>query len=452
MRQIVAGFTLLVGSFALADDWPQFRGIDRSGISKEKGLLTAWPKGGPALAWTYKQAGMGHSSFAVVKGVVYTLGTDMTIRPKKVNEDGIEVQEKDREEFIIAIDAQGKQLWTVKLGPTLWFKDNIWGNGPRSTPTIDGNLLFALSSFGDLVCVDISKKGQEVWRKNLAKDFNGGFMGDWGFCESPLVDGDRLIVTPGGKDGTLAALDKKTGKVLWRSKGWTDSAPYSSAVVADINGLRQYIQTGYDAKKSDGYIVGIDAKNGDKLWSATLFKDHDFYAIASTPIVVGNQVYVSCGGNDGGGCHLFEIDKNNKPIEKFAKGNLKKFRNAIGGVVLIDGHIFGHTEPGSWGCQSLDGGTIAWINRGKLSCPSGAITAAEGKLYLFTDDGEVGLIPADPKDFKLLSQFELPERSALRTAVGTVGSSSKTWTVPVIADGHLYLRDHELVFKYKITK
>jgi outer membrane protein assembly factor BamB len=455
MRILVAVFALLVGPFVLADDWPQFRGADRSGVSKEKGLLPAWPKGGPQLVWTFNQAGMGQSSVAVVKGVVYTLGTDMTIRPKKLDKDKNETQEKDREEFIIAIDENtGMQLWTVKLGPTFAEKGNIYGNGPRGTPTIDGSLLFALSSTSDLVCVDISGKvGKEVWRKNLVKDFNGRLMTEWGFSESPLVDGDRLIVTPGGKDGTLAALDKKTGKLLWRSKDWTDNAPYSSVVVAEINGVRQYIQCGYDGKEGDGHLVGVDAEKGNKLWSATLFKDfRTFFAIASPPIVVGNQVYASCGGSDGGSCHLFEIDKKGKATEKFTKGNLKKFKNSYGGVVLIDNHIYGHTDKASWGCQSLKDDGATEINRNILKCDSGGITAADGKLYLFTDDGEVGLMDADPKMSKLVSKFTLPQRSAFRVAVGAVGAQSKTWTIPVIANGHLYLRDHELIFKYKLSK
>jgi outer membrane protein assembly factor BamB len=433
---LVAVFGVLVGSFVLADDWPQFRGSDRSGISKEKGLLPAWPKDGPKLAWTFKQAGMGHSGVAVAKGVVYTLGTDM---------------KNAKDDFIIAIDEKtGEQLWTVKLGPTMFFKGNIWGNGPRSIPAIDGNLLFALSSTGDLVCVDIAEKGKEVWRKNLVKDFNGELMTEYGFSESPLVDGDHLIVTPGGKDGTLAALDKKTGKVVWRSTEWTDLAPYSSVVAAEINGVKQYVQTGYVDEKIGGFIAGVDAKTGKLLWRESIFK-HYLYALASTQIVTGNQVYVSYGGN-GGGCHLFAIGKNNSVTEKFSKANLKKFANPYGGVVLIDGHIYGHNEKRGWACQSLGAGKEVWLERNDLSCSSGAITAADGNLYLFTDAGEVGLVKADPTEFKLISSFKLPQQAAFRLKVGTVGSSSKPWAHPVIANGHLYLRDHELIFRYKITK
>ena len=251
---------LMAGSFVRADDWPQFRGPDRTGVSKEKGLLKEWPKEGPKLVWTFKTAGVGHSSCAVVNGVLYTLGTDMAFK----------------EERIIAIDAKtGMQLWTAKIGPVFTFKGNIWGDGPRSTPTVDGNLLFALSGSGELVCVDITNKGKEVWRKSFAKDFNGEMMTEWGFSESPLVDGDLLICTPGGKDGTLAALDKKTGKLVWQTKDWTQKATYGSPIVADIQGVRQYIQTGYASGVKDGSVSGVDTKTGKVLWQKPFFTGDD---------------------------------------------------------------------------------------------------------------------------------------------------------------------------------
>ena len=193
--------------------------------------------------------------------------------------------------------------------------------------------------------------------------------------------------------------------------------------------MRQYIQAGYD-RNNNGNLVGIEAKTGNKLWSASLFKDFEFLAIATTPVVIGNRVYASCGGSDGGGCHLFEIDKSNKAVEKFPRRNFRKFKNAYGGVVRIDGYIFGHTELSSWGCQNLDSGDIAWTNRNDLPCSSGAITAAEGKLYLYTDDGEVGLMNANPKESKLLSRFNLPRRSTFREAVGAVGSTARPGQSP----------------------
>src|ERR1051325_7821670 len=168
----------LIATIAAADDWPQFRGPERSGISKEKGLLRDWPKAGPKLAWTFKDAGLGFSSVAVVKGVVYTLGTDA----------------KFTEEQIIAIDEKkGTELWRVKLGPLYTYKGNTYGDGPRSTPTVDGNFLYALGGEGQLVCVDVTQKGKEVWRKHLIKDLGGVMMDRYGVSESVLIDGKHLI-------------------------------------------------------------------------------------------------------------------------------------------------------------------------------------------------------------------------------------------------------------------
>ena len=279
----VALCAMLAVSVVRADDWPQFRGPERTGVSKETGLLKAWPKEGLKPAWTFRNAGLGFSSVAVANGVVYTLGTDKDLK----------------NDVIIAIDEKtGNELWTATVAPRFTFyapdgkPANPWGDGPRSTPTIDGNHLYALGGYGDLVCVDIGNKGKEVWRTHLVKDLNGEMMTKWGYSESPLVDGDMLICTPGGKDGTLAALDKKTGKPVWRSKDWTQLAPYSSVVAADIHGVRQYIQTGYTGGNDGGNVSGVDAKTGKLLWSKKYFTG-DSYVIGPTPIVHGNRTSTS---------------------------------------------------------------------------------------------------------------------------------------------------------------
>jgi hypothetical protein len=438
-RLLALVFCLLAGAWAHADDWPQFRGPDRTGVSKEKGLLKVWPKGGPDLAWTFKDAGIGFSPVSVAKGVVYTLGTDM----------------KFADEFVIALDEKsGKELWRAKIGPVAQLAGNVWGNGPRSAPTVDGNFLYALGSQSELVCIDIGKKAV-VWSKNLIKDLNGKLMYDnayldgWGYSESPLIDGNLLICTPGGPKGTVAALDKTTGKEVWRSAALTHNAPYSSPVVADIHGVRQYVQTSYDNtnNKEYGAVSGFDAKTGKMLWSESIFKQSS-YAVAATPITNGNQVYMSSGY--GGGCHLFDIDKNQTAKEIFKKPIFKKVKNTHGGLVLIDGHIYGHSEPGMWICQEFNKtGAIAWDENLQLKGNSGSITAAEGKLYLYSDEGEVGLVDADPKAFNLVSSFTIPMKSTIPQKLST-SRSAKMWTHPVIANGHLYLRDHEYIFAFKI--
>lgn len=423
---------LLAVSLIRADDWPQFRGPDRTGVSTEKGLLKVWPKGGPALAWKFEKAGLGFSSVSVAKGFVYTLGTD----------------EKFTDEYVIAIDEKtGKEKWRVKIGPLFTFDQNEWGDGPRSTPTVDGDLLFALGGQGDLVCVDVAKDGKEVWRKNMAKDFGGVMMTQWGYSESPLVDGELLLCTPGGANGTLAALDKKTGALKWRTKAWTDKAPYSSIVAADIHGVRQYIQAGFTGPADGGNLAGIDTK-GNVLWKQSIFGG-DSYEISPTPIVSGNLVYHTT--NDS--CHLFEINKMQQAKDLYPKKIQRKVKNRDGGVVLVDGHIYGHSETQSWICQDLKTGENSkpdgWREQNKFQCSSGSVVAADGMIYAYTDEGDVGLIEATPKNFNLISSFTIPEKSKI-PANRKTSRSSKMWAHPVIANGVLYVRDHEYIFAFKI--
>jgi outer membrane protein assembly factor BamB len=443
-RFVLALCAVLTGSVVCADDWPQFRGPDRNGISKEKGLLKAWPKGGPPLVWTFKDAGLGFSSVAVAKGVVYTLGADM----------------KFQDEYAIALDEKtGSELWRAKIGPlyTVLEKNkegvlvnvNAYGDGPRATPTIDGNLLFALGGKGQLVCLDVTQKGKEVWRKHLIDDLGGVIMDKYGFSEAPLVDGDRVICTPGGPKGMLAALDKKTGTVVWRSTDWTDKAPFSSIIPAEIHGVRQYIQTGYDAAGNGrGVIAGVDAKNGKLLWSTTNFTGSN-QGIGTSAVVAGNLVYITAG--DGAGCGLFEIDAKQKAMKnKYSKTVSKKVRNAHGGVVLVDGYIYGHSEREMWICQNYQTGKIEWDEKESLPGASGSLVAADGKLYLYSDNGEVGLADADPTKFNLVSSFTIPIRSTI-PMTRTSSRSARTWAHPVIANGILYVRDTEYIFAFKIA-
>ncbi len=432
-RRIALGGLLLFASipFLGAADWPQWRGPDRSGISKETGLLKQWPKQGPPLAWTFRNAGMGFSSFAVVKDTLYTLGT------------------RDQDEIVIALNAQeGKELWTAKIGPIFTFKGNSWGDGPRSTPTIDGSCLYALGGQGELVCLDITQKGKEVWRKNLITDFKGEMMSEWGYAEAPLVDGDRLICTPGGAEGTLAALDKQTGAVKWRSTGLKQKAPYTSVTVAEIHGVRQYIQMSAVADKNDGFVSGFAAANGNVLWSTPLFKGY-VYSISSSPaIVVGATVYVTCLSETTSNCHAFALEPDFTVKDLYTKKNQNSMKNNHGGVVLVGGNIYGYSERIGWVCQDFKTGKALWNERDAVE-GGGSIIGAEGRLYLFSDQGEVVLLDANPKEWSELSRFKIPETSKLRQAAPT-SKSAGIWAHPAIANGRLFLRDDELIFCYDI--
>lgn len=430
VRSFALGLFLLSASFIWADDWPQWRGLKRDGVSPEKGFLAKWPDGGPKLLWQIDKLGLGWSSVAVVGDKIYTLGT------------------KGDDEVIFALDAgSGKELWSAKIGPLYTFKGNTWGDGPRGTPTVAGNLLFALGAQGEFICVDVTKNGAELWRKNLIKDFDGEMMSEWGYSESPLVDGERVIVTPGGKKGLMVALDVKTGSLIWQSSDIAQKAPYSSAMIADINGVKQYVQLGY-VPRTGGFANGIDAKSGKQVWQAETFKGNNL-AVCPTPVVQGNLVYVTAGY--GGGCHTFEIGPGGKVQDLFKKAAQNKVRSVHGGVVLIDGKIYGHTDPGRWICQDLKTGKVEWDDGEALASASGTLIAADGMLYLYSEEGEVGLAKATPQGgaLSLVSQFKLPQLSKYPKSRPT-STQSRAWNHPAIADGKLYLRDCEYLYCYVI--
>jgi outer membrane protein assembly factor BamB len=424
--------TLLPCPWLAADSWPQFRGPERTGRSAEKGLLQEWPKGGPSLLWTFAEAGIGFSSPAIVGDKLYIAGAH------------------GDDSFVICLNvASGKEAWRHKLGPIFTFQNNTWGDGPRSTPTVDGSLLYALGGFGDLVCLEAAG-GKEVWRKHLAKDLDGEMMTVWGYSESPLVDGDKLVCQPGGPQGTLAALDKKTGKVLWRSKELKDKATYASLRVAEIGGVRQYIALTYISDAEGSAVAGVAADDGRLLWYQP-FQKGSSYAVVPTPIIQGNLVYVTAGY--GAGCRLLNVNAGGggkfQVKDLYSRKTWKNMKNTHGGVVLVDDNVYGHSERLGWVCQELKTGRIAWEDAGKLECESGAIIYGDGRLYLYSDQGVAVLLKASAKGWEEAGRFELPMKSKAPENRPT-SQRAGIWTHPAIADGRLYLRDQELLFCYDI--
>ena len=221
---LLALCSLVVAGFAVADDWPQFRGPNRDGISKETGLLKEWPKDGPPLAWQVKGLGGGYSAPSVAAGRIFGMSY------------------RGADEVVWALDEKdGKEQWATIIASASKNIGSPGQEGPRCTPTVDGDLVYALGTAGDLVCLKIAD-GTAVWHKNLEKDFGGHFMARWGYCESPLVDGDKLVCTPGGKDATVVALDKKTGDVIWKAQVPDgNKAGYASPIVIEAAGHRQYV-------------------------------------------------------------------------------------------------------------------------------------------------------------------------------------------------------------------
>lgn len=386
-------------------DWPHWRGPDRSGVSKETGLLKSWPPDGPRRVWLYENAGNGYSGPAIVQGKFFTLGT------------------RGGSEILLVLDANtGKELWTAKLGPVL---DNDWGDGPRATPTVDGDRVYALSGSGTLSSVRVAD-GTVLWAVTMKK--LGGELPKWGYTESVLVDGPRVLCTPGGRKGAVAALDKMTGKLLWQSKEFTDPAHYSSIVPARINHTPQYIQ------RTEKSVVGIAARDGKLLWQ-TSFPGRT--AVIPTPIVQDNKVYVTAGY--GSGCKLVRIGPGNEVTTVYEN---KVMKNHHGGVILIGDYLYGHGDP-TWVCQNFETGEAVWRHRG---FGKGAIGSADGMLYCLEEgSGAVALVEASPEGWKEHGRFKLDPQTKIRSSRG------KIWTHPVISHGKLYLRDQDLIYCFDVS-
>lgn len=388
-----------------AADWPQWRGTDRTDISKETGLLKSWPEGGPKVLWINKDVGLGYSGYSIAGGKLFTLGL------------------RGDDELLIAVDVKtGKELWATPVGPIL---KNNWGDGPRATPTVDGDMVFALSGTGALLAAKTAD-GKEVWKTNM-RDFGGKTPG-WGFCESVLVDDGKVICTPGGGQGTLLALDKATGKKVWQSEGWSDGAQYSSPIVATHNGKRQYIQLTMQN------VAGVEAKTGKVLWkSAWPGKT----AVIPTPIYKDGHVYIASGY--GVGCKLVKLGADGTAENVWENTNMV---NHHGGVILVGDKLYGYSDKGGWTCQDFKSGDVTWAakNLGK-----GAIHCADGMFYCLDEgSGTVALIEVSDKGWNEKGRFKLTPQTERRS------KSGKIWTHPVVSDGKLYLRDQELLFCFDV--
>lgn len=407
-RLLASALLLTATLTASALDWPQWRGPGRDDVSKETGLLKQWPEGGPKQLWVYKEAGLGYSGPAIAAGKLFTLGT------------------RDGEEVLLALDAvAGKELWVAKIGKIL---ENNWGNGPRGTPTVEGKFVYALSGQGSLVCANVAD-GKIVWTRTMQE--LGGKVPGWGYTESVLVDGAQVVCTPGGKQGTMAAFDKATGKTLWQSAEWTDGAHYSSIIPAKINGEPQYVQL------VEAAFAGVSPKDGKVLWRVPF---PGKTAVIPTPIISGNFVYVTAGY--GVGCVLTEIKAGNQPVEVYAN---KTMKNHHGGALLLGEHVYGYSDGIGWLCQELKTGNQTWAERKALG--KGAVSCADGMLYCVDEgSGDVVLAEASPKGWAEKSRFKLDPQTAIRAPQGRI------WTHPVIANGKLYLRDQDLIHCYEIKQ
>ena len=397
---------ILTAASLQAADWPTFRGADRTDISTETGLLKAWPADGPKKVWMNEDTGVGYSGYAIVGGVLYTMGA------------------RDAVEYLIAIDAAtGKEKWSAEAGALL---SNGFGNGPRSTPTVDGDKVYAMSGKGTLGCYN-TVDGKQLWSASMT-EMKGQVPG-WGYCESPLIEGNLVIATPGGPQGTLAAFDKVTGKLAWQSAEWTDFAQYASIIAVNHNTARQLIQLTMQS------IAGVNAKDGKVLWK-TEFPGKT--AVIPTPIFKDGQVFVAAGY--GVGCKSIKIGPENAVETLYESTDMV---NHHGGVILVGDHLYGYNDKAGWTCMDFKTGQVVWAEKKGLG--KGAIHCADGMLYLLEEKtGTVVLIDASPKGWNEHGRFVLGPQTTQRSPKGMV------WTHPVVSGGKLYLRDQELLFCFDV--
>ncbi|MEI7935881.1 MAG: PQQ-binding-like beta-propeller repeat protein [Verrucomicrobiota bacterium] len=394
-----------------AADWPQWRGPQRNGISAETGLLAEWPKEGPKLVWQVKDIDSGYSTPSVVGDRLYLLSNQ-----------GLD------NEFVQMLDAKGgKRIWSQRIGKV--GNPDQQPNYPaaRSTPTVDGEWVYAFGSDGDLACLERAT-GKVRWQKNVRKDY-GGQSGIWAYSESPLVDGEAVICTPGGPDATMLALNKNTGELIWKcAVAGGEQAAYTSALVIEAGGVRQYVQM---LQKG---LVGVEAKTGKLLWRYDRTAKGS-PAVIPTPVVDGDFIYSAAGRSGGGGVRL---KVNGGTFETEQLYFSPKLPTSVGGVLKVGEYLYG-TSAGALLCLEFKTGNVKWDDR---SIGAAALCYADGRLYLHGENGEVALLEATPEAYREKGRFkpvDQPDRG-----------SSKAWAYPIIADGRLYIRDLGTLWCYDV--
>ena len=409
----------------LADDWPQFRGPTFDGSSLEKGLLSSWPRGGPSLTWVAEGLGTGFGGPAVVDGFTYVLGT------------------KGKQEALFCIDSKGKIIWNSGIGQLYDFQGNSWSGGPNATPTVGAQLVFCQGSQGLLAAFE-KKTGSLSWKVDLPTDLDaeinpvggGPSKKGWGFCGSPLLDDEKLVVASGGNSGLFTAFEAKSGKVLWRSDQVKDQATYSSVVPMTYQQQKFYLVA------TQSGIVAVYAKDGRIAWRYR--RDTDYPDIvACSPVVRGNKVLLPVG--HGGDCVFLSI-LTKEDGEIFAKTEwvAKEISNNHGGFVVNDGNIIGFHGKRAWTCQSLTDGKVLWSGR-RNAIGAGNAILADGKVFILGEEtGEVAMLAFETNSYKEISKFTLPKESSTRK------NGARRWTHPVISGGKLFLRDQEFIFCYEI--
>jgi outer membrane protein assembly factor BamB len=383
-------------------DWPQWHGPDRTNISTETGLLKEWPTGGPKMLWQARDLGAGYGTVAIKGDRIYLQSA------------------REGKSVVMALNrADGKPVWIAPIGRAL---DQDRGGGPRSTPTVDGANLFVLTEDGDLASVRLSD-GRVLWNRNILREY-GGSNPNWHLSESPLVDDNKLVVTPGGRGAGIVALDKSNGNEIWRTRELNESAGYSSCIAADIHGVRTYMNLMSDSG------VGVRASDGKLMWRYE--KAANNVANCTTPVYHDGKVfYTSAYGT---GCGLVAITKDGDGLKSQEMYFTRDMQNHHGGVVLHNNHIYG-SSASILTCLEWSTGKPVWKDR---SVGKGSLTYADGMLYLLGENQTVGLAEATSERYQERGRFNIEDQGR------------PSWAHPVVCGGKLYIRNQGLLNCYNV--
>ncbi len=383
-------------------DWPQWRGPERNGISRETGLASQWPAAGPPLAWSATNLGAGYGSLAVS-------GTRVFLQALR-----------NRESVVISLNrADGKVAWTRAIGPG---GDNDRGPGPRGTPTVDGDRLYVLTESGDLASLR-AQDGVVVWQRNILREFGARNI-PWLISESPLIDGAHVIVTPGGRNAGMVALDKLSGKTVWVAKELSDEAGYASPIVADIAGVRAIMTLTADAG------VGVRASDGKLLWRYQPVANGT--ANITTPVVQDNKVFYTSSYGTGGA--LLTLGARDGGLTAQEVYFTRDMQNHHGGVIVLNGYLYGFHNS-IMACLEFATGKQMWRDR---SVGKGAITYADRHFYVLSEDNVVGLVEATPAGYREKGRFSIADQGL------------PSWAHPVVSGGRLYIRNQGVLAAYDV--
>ncbi|OGF47913.1 MAG: hypothetical protein A2452_09435 [Candidatus Firestonebacteria bacterium RIFOXYC2_FULL_39_67] len=385
-------------SYAETPSWPTFQGVNQKSICPETGLLKSWPNGGLELLWKFEDCGKGYASVTISDGMIFTAG------------------DISGENTVMALDMEGKLLWKQATGKA-WKADYP---GTRGTPTYDDGMTYHLSGAGMLAALN-AKTGKPVWSLDLVKEC-GGTIGSWGLAESLLIDGNNILCMPGGKEAIVLALDKKTGKKKWATTGLEDTPSYCTPTIVKVGAVRQLLTM------SAKYALGINADTGKLIWK--FFYETGCDVHATTPLYKNGSIFIT--SNYGKDSKLLKLSKDGTSVKEV--WSTHAMENHHGGVVLIDGYIYG-AGANVWSCINFENGKTSWkVREGK-----GSILYADKMLYLLNESGKLVLIEATPKAYKEISSFELPK-----------ASKDTFWAHPVICDGKLYIRHANMLYTYDV--